>query len=88
MKVKVTSRIVYHKIAEVVVEVPDHVSKSEMTDYLTDHEHIYDEQADPMSNVIDTAVCALRRAIKTPKSDAKLIHTRRGMGYVIQEPDE
>lgn len=44
MKVKVTSRIVYHKIAEVVVEVPDHVSKEEMTDYLIDHEHIYDGQ--------------------------------------------
>ena len=44
MKVKVTSRLVYHKIAEVVVEVPDHISKSEMTDYLIDHDHIYDEQ--------------------------------------------
>ncbi|MDF7807008.1 response regulator transcription factor [Pontiellaceae bacterium B12219] len=51
-------------------------------------EHIYDEQADPMSNVIDTAVCALRRAIKTPESDAPLIHTRRGQGYMISEPEE
>ncbi len=49
-------------------------------------EHIYDEQANPMSNVVDTAVCALRRAIKTPASDAPLIHTRRGLGYVISEP--
>lgn len=49
-------------------------------------EHIYDEQANPMSNVVDTAVCALRRAIKTPESDAPLIHTRRGLGYVISEP--
>lgn len=48
-------------------------------------EHIYDEQSDPMSNVIDTAVCALRRAIKTPGSDAPLIHTRRGMGYIIED---
>ena len=44
MKVRITSRVVYHKTAEVVVEVPDNVSKSEMDEYLTDHEHIYDEQ--------------------------------------------
>jgi DNA-binding response OmpR family regulator len=50
-------------------------------------EHIYDEQAQPMSNVVDTAVCALRRAIKTPASDAPLIHTRRGMGYILTEPE-
>jgi DNA-binding response OmpR family regulator len=40
-----------------------------------------------MSNVIDTAVCALRRAIKTSESDAPLIHTRRGQGYIISEPE-
>ena len=49
-------------------------------------EHIYDEQAQPMSNVVDTAICALRRALKTKDSDAPLIHTRRGMGYIIEEP--
>lgn len=48
-------------------------------------EHIYDESASPMSNVVDTAICALRRAIKTPESDTPLIHTRRGQGYVIEE---
>lgn len=50
-------------------------------------DHIYDEMAQPMSNVVDTAVCALRRAIKTSESDAPLIHTRRGMGYVIKESE-
>lgn len=49
-------------------------------------EHIYDEQANPMSNVVDTAVCALRRAIKTSESNTPLIHTRRGQGYMISEP--
>jgi two-component system copper resistance phosphate regulon response regulator CusR len=48
-------------------------------------EHIYDEQVSPMSNVVDTAICALRKAIKLSKNDAVLIHTRRGMGYVICE---
>lgn len=46
-------------------------------------EHIYDEQVSPMSNVVDTAICALRKAINTSKNNAALIHTRRGMGYVI-----
>jgi DNA-binding response OmpR family regulator len=49
-------------------------------------EHIYDEMVSPMSNVVDTAVCALRRAISVTESSAPLIHTRRGMGYVILEP--
>ncbi|MCM2680823.1 response regulator transcription factor [Echinimonas agarilytica] len=46
-------------------------------------EHIYDEQVSPMSNVVDTAICALRKSIKVSKNDALLIHTRRGMGYII-----
>jgi DNA-binding response OmpR family regulator len=45
-------------------------------------EHIYDGQADPMSNVVDSAVCLLRKKISMPNS-APLIHTRRGMGYVL-----
>lgn len=45
--------------------------------------HIYDEQVSPMSNVVDTAICALRKAINISKNNAALIHTRRGMGYVI-----
>jgi DNA-binding response OmpR family regulator len=49
-------------------------------------EHIYDEMVSPMSNVVDTAVCALRRAIAVTESNAPIIHTRRGMGYVILEP--
>lgn len=48
-------------------------------------EHIYDEQVSPMSNVVDTAVCALRRAITLSEKSVPLIHTRRGMGYVIHE---
>ena len=47
-------------------------------------EHIYDELASPMSNVVDTAVCALRRAIAMTDRSAPMIHTRRGMGYVME----
>lgn len=59
--------------------------KGEVVSRTEIEEHIYDESVSPMSNVVDTAICALRRAIKTPNSDAPLIHTRRGMGYIIEE---
>lgn len=49
--------------------------------------HIYNDGADPMSNVVDSAVCSLRKKIgafnKTP-----LIHTRHGLGYVLKAEPE
>ncbi len=47
-------------------------------------EHIYDGQVDPMSNVVDSAICVLRKKLATDAS-APLIHTRRGQGYVMEE---
>lgn len=44
--------------------------------------HLYDENADLMSNTVDSAVCSLRRKIQPPGS-APLLHTRRGQGYVL-----
>jgi len=44
--------------------------------------HIYDELVEPMSNVVDTAIYALRQ-----KVGAGLIHTRRGLGYVLTTED-
>lgn len=44
--------------------------------------HIYDERVQPMSNVVDTAVCALRRKVDLPGTSS-LIETRRGMGYIF-----
>lgn len=46
--------------------------------------HIYDEQVDPMSNVVDSAVCNLRKKLGTA-GESSLIHTRRGLGYVLGE---
>lgn len=40
--------------------------------------HLYDEQVDPLSNVVDSAVCLLRKKLGAP-----LIQTRRGQGYVL-----
>lgn len=44
--------------------------------------HIYDDLTDPFSNVVDSAVCALRKKITIPGS-VPLIHTRRGAGYLL-----
>lgn len=43
---------------------------------------IYDERAEPMSNVVDAAICTLRRKIDLPGHDS-IIRTRRGMGYML-----
>ncbi len=48
-------------------------------------EHIYDDIVTPMSNVVDSAICALRKKITMPGSSTPLIHTRRGQGYVMEE---
>jgi len=45
--------------------------------------HIYDSMVEPMSNVVDAAVYALRRKID-PEGGPSLIETRRGMGYMIR----
>jgi DNA-binding response OmpR family regulator len=47
-------------------------------------EHIYDERLSPMSNVVDSAVCKLRKKI-SQSGRPNLIHTRRGIGYIMEE---
>ncbi|HEX2852130.1 MAG TPA: response regulator transcription factor [Opitutaceae bacterium] len=49
-------------------------------------EHIYDGMVDPMSNVVDSAICIVRRKL-AESNPRPLIHTRRGQGYVL-EADE
>lgn len=46
-------------------------------------QHIYDEQVAPLSNVVDSAICSLRKKIDDP-GEPSLIITRRGMGYIIE----
>jgi DNA-binding response OmpR family regulator len=57
------------------------VSRSEI------EEHIYDERAEPLSNVVDAAVCSLRKRIDPPGGES-LILTRRGMGYMLRDERE
>ena len=46
-------------------------------------EHVYDYSFDPQTNVVDVLVCRLRG--KVDKGfDRKLIHTVRGVGYVLK----
>lgn len=49
--------------------------------------HLYDDRSEIMSNVVDAAIYALRKKIDFPGS-VQLIHTRRGMGYVLQPPEK
>ncbi len=46
--------------------------------------HIYDDQVDPMSNVVDSAICSLRKKLAVTPDAPPLIHTRRGLGYVLE----
>ena len=45
--------------------------------------HIYSDSAEVMSNVVDSAICTLRGKISSHGA-APLIHTRRGMGYLLE----
>lgn len=46
-------------------------------------EHVYDYNFDPQTNVVDVLVCRLRDKIDR-NFDQKMIHTVRGMGYVLK----
>jgi two-component system copper resistance phosphate regulon response regulator CusR len=45
--------------------------------------HVWDERFDPFSNVIEVYIGRLRKKIDG-ESDVKLIHTRRGAGYLLE----
>lgn len=47
-------------------------------------ERVYDYNFDPQTNVVDVLVCRLRNKIDKD-FEPKLIHTVRGMGYVLRE---
>ena len=64
-----------------------------MLDYLARHadqvigradiaEHVWDESFDPFSNLIEVYIQRLRRKIDDGQ-DKKLLHTRRGQGYIL-----
>lgn len=48
-------------------------------------EHVWDLDFDPQTNVVDVLVCRLRNKVDR-NFDPKLIHTIRGVGYVLKLP--
>ncbi len=48
-------------------------------------EHVWNYEFDPLTNVVDVYVNYLRKKIDQ-KSEVKLIHTVRGVGYIMREP--
>lgn len=48
-------------------------------------EHLWDYHFDPQTNVVDVLVCRLRQKVDRPFS-SPLIHTLRGVGYVLKVP--
>lgn len=49
--------------------------------------HLYGEDEEPMSNVVEATISALRRKLASPNSQS-LIHTRRGLGYILEAQPE
>ena len=47
-------------------------------------ERVYDYAFDPQTNVVDVLVCRLRNKIDKD-FEQKMIHTVRGMGYVLRD---
>ncbi len=47
-------------------------------------EHVWDYNFDPQTNVVEVRICRLRDKIDRGHND-KLIHTVRGLGYVLEE---
>jgi len=47
-------------------------------------EHVWGYSFDPQTNVVDVLVCRLRNKIDR-NHPVKLIHTIRGVGYVLKE---
>jgi len=50
-------------------------------------EHVWDENFDPLTNLIDVHINRLRRKVDDGFS-ARLIHTRRGAGYMLASVDQ
>lgn len=49
--------------------------------------HIYDSEVEPFANVVDSAICMLRKKLASP-GGVPLIHTRRGVGYILDDRPE
>ena len=46
--------------------------------------HVWDDNHDPLSNTLEVCIARLRRKVDS-EADVPLIHTRRGVGYVLAD---
>jgi DNA-binding response OmpR family regulator len=72
------SRREFSLLGYLVERAGETVSRIEIED------HLYDEDTLPMSNVVASTICALREKLEAG-GEPRLIHTRRGLGYVLGE---
>ena len=49
-------------------------------------EHVWGYNFDPQTNIVEACICRLRDKIDRPFKQ-KLIHTIRGVGYVLEEKE-
>jgi two-component system, OmpR family, response regulator len=79
-KVKIELPAKEYSLLEYMMRNPDVViSKTSIL------EKVYDYAFDPQTNVVDVLVCRLRNKVDKDFQH-KLIHTVRGMGYVLRSP--
>jgi DNA-binding response OmpR family regulator len=50
-------------------------------------EHVWDYNYDGISNIVETYIRYLRSKIRVNKNNKELIHTVRGIGYMLKEED-
>ena len=67
----------YHLLEYMVHRRGEVVTQSEI------ESHLYEDDAEPMSNVVESTPSSLRRKLSEP-NPAPLIHTRRGLGYILE----
>jgi DNA-binding response OmpR family regulator len=63
--------------------------KGHIVDRRQIEDHLYGERNFPMSNAVDRVVCTLRQKIEAGGESGgggELLSTRRGLGYVLEEP--
>ncbi|OGP53915.1 MAG: DNA-binding response regulator [Deltaproteobacteria bacterium RBG_13_52_11] len=86
---------VAHKVSRGGEEIELTAKEYALLEYLMRHanrvvtrtmitEHVWDYHFDPMTNVIDVYVNHLRKKVD-PNSSRRLIHTIRGVGYILKE---
>ncbi|MBB5352123.1 two-component system copper resistance phosphate regulon response regulator CusR [Haloferula luteola] len=65
-------------LLELLVRRPGQIFSREQIEH-----HLYGEMSGPLSNAVDAAIYSLRKKL-SPPGTPPLIHTRRGLGYVLE----